>query len=253
MCQFKGCPRKSAEHGKATCIDKLHTDAVHRDNRFGIPHAMDQLWKQFNKDRSLPGNEKHSKGQALLDYMWQNKVNRGGAKHKVRWHFPEHDEVCQNCWARTAGFWDKTTSNVNSTFRTQRAAFNSNSDVAGQGQLGSGQLGSGQGAAMSGEQRQAQKSLQVCSFLKRWMQEAQDLIPESDDDEEDMRVDYDGPLGSGNIAGKRQRVHVDVTLKKDIFLACVDDMRDEMTANGGDFNEKEYEFPVSETYFMKLL
>ena len=190
MCQFTGCTRKSAEHGKATCIDKLHTDAVHRDNRFGIPHAMDQLWNQFNKDRSLPGNEKHSKGQALLDYMWQ---------------------------------------------------------------LGSGQLGSGQGAAMSGEQRQAQKSLHVCSFLRRWMQEAQDLIPESDDDEEDMRVDYDGPLGSGNMAGKRQRVHVDVTLKKDISLACVDDMRDEMTANGGDFNEKEYEFPVSETYFMKLL
>ena len=86
---------------------------------------------------------------------------------------------------------------------------------------------------MSGEQQQAQKSLQVCSFLKRWMQEAQDLIPESDDDEEDMCIDYDGPLGSGNIAGKRQWVHVDVTLKKDIFLACVDDMRDELTANGG--------------------
>jgi hypothetical protein len=60
------------------------------------------------------------------------------------------------------------------------------------------------------------------------MQEAQDLIPESDDDEEDMRVDYDGPLGYGNIVGKRQRVHADVTLKKYIFLACVDDMRDEM-------------------------
>ena len=56
------------------------------------------------------------------------------------------------------------------------------------------------------------------------MQEAHDLIPQSDDDEGDMRVDYDGPLGSGNIVGKRQRVHVDVTLKKDIFLACVDDM-----------------------------
>ena len=53
-----------------------------------------------------------------------------------------------------------------------------------------------------------------------------------------MRVDYDGPLGYGNRAGKRQRVHVDVTLKKDIFLACVDDKRGEMTANGGDFNEK---------------
>ena len=144
---------------------------------------MDQLWKQFNKDRSLLGNEKHSKGQALLDYTWQNKVNKGGAKHKVRWHFPEYDEVCQNRWARTAGFWDKTTSNVNRTFRTQRTAFNSNSDVAGQGQLGSGQLGSGQGAVMSGEQRQSHKSLQVCSFLKRWMQEAQDLIPESDHDE----------------------------------------------------------------------
>ena len=253
MCQFTGCTRKSAEHGKATCIDKLHTDAVHRDNRFGIPRAMDQLWNQFNKDRSLPGNEKHSKGQALLDYMWQNKVDRGGAKHKVRWHFPEHDEVCQNCWARTAGFYDKKTSDVNSTFRTQRAAFNAGSDIAGQGQLGSGQLGSGQGAAMSGEQRNAQKAVQVCSFLKRWMQEAQDLIPESDDDEEDMRVDYDEPLGSGNIAGKKQRVHVDVTLKKDIFLACVDDMRDELTAAGEDFNEKEYGFPVSETYFLKLL
>jgi len=68
---------------------------------------MDHLWKQFKKDRSFPGNEKHSKGQALLDYMWQNKVDRGGAKHKVRWHFPEHDEVCQNCWARTAEFWNK--------------------------------------------------------------------------------------------------------------------------------------------------
>ena len=45
------------------------------------------------------------------------------------------------------------TSNVNNTFCTQWAAFNSNSDVAGQGQLGSGQLGSGQGSAMSGEQR----------------------------------------------------------------------------------------------------
>ena len=64
------------------------------------------------------------------------------------------------------------------------------------------------------------------------MQEAQDLIPESDDDEEDMRVDYDGPLGYGNIAGKRRRVHVDATVKKDNFLACVDVMRDEMTANG---------------------
>ena len=88
LSQFTGCTRKSVEHGKATCIDKLHTYAVHRDNRFGIPHAMDQLWKQFNKDKSLPRNEKHSKGQALLDYMWQNKVDRGGAKHKVRWHFP---------------------------------------------------------------------------------------------------------------------------------------------------------------------
>ena len=86
MCQFTGCTQKSAEHGKATCIDKLHTDSVHRDNRFGIPHALDQLWKQFDKDRSLPGNEKHSKGQALLDFMWQNKVDRGGAKYKVRWH-----------------------------------------------------------------------------------------------------------------------------------------------------------------------
>jgi hypothetical protein len=53
--------------------------------------------------------------------MWQNKVDRGGAKHKVRWHFPEHDEVCQNCWARTAGFYDKKTSDVNRTFRTLRS------------------------------------------------------------------------------------------------------------------------------------
>ena len=75
--------------------------------------------------------------------MWQNKVDRGGAKHKVRWHFREHDEVCQNCWAR-----------ANSTFRTQRAAFNAGSDIAGQGQLGSGQ-----GIATSGEQRNAQKAL----------------------------------------------------------------------------------------------
>ena len=171
--------------------------------------------------------------------MWQNKVDRGGAKHKVRWHFPEHDEVCQNCWTRTARVWDKRTSEVNRTFLTQRATFNAGSDVAGQGQLGPGQLGSGHGAAMSGERRQAQKSVQVRSFLKRWMQEAQDLIPESDDDKEDMRVDYDEPLGSGNIAGKKQRVHVDVTLKKDIFLACVDDTRDKLTANGGDFDENE--------------
>ena len=55
-----------------------------------------------------------------------------------------------------------------------------------------------------------------------------------------MRVDYDGPLGSENIACKGQRVHGDVTLKKDIFLACVDDMRDEVTANEGDFNENTH-------------
>ena len=88
------------------------------------------------------------------------------------------------------------------------------------------------------------------------MQEAQDLIPKSDDDkddQEDMRVDYDEPLGSKNIAGKKQPVHVDVTLKKDIFLACVNDMRDELTTNGGDFNENEHEFPVSEICFIKLL
>ena len=145
-CQFTGYTRKSAEHGKATCIDKLHTNAVHRDNRFGIPRTMDQLRNQFNKDRSLSGGEKHPKGQVLLDYMWQNKVDRGGAKHKVRWHFREHDEVYQNCWARTTGFGDKRTSEVNRTFRTQLAAFNAGSDVAGQGHLGSGH-----GAAMSGE------------------------------------------------------------------------------------------------------
>ena len=45
MCQFTGCTRESAEHGKATCIDKPHTDAVHRDNGFRIAHAIDQLWK----------------------------------------------------------------------------------------------------------------------------------------------------------------------------------------------------------------
>ena len=30
-------------------------------------------------------------------------------------------------------------------------------------------------------------------------------------------------------------------------------MRDELTAAGEDFNEKEYEFPVSEAYFLELL
>ena len=255
MCQHSGCTQKSSLQGERTCLEKVHTRAVDRNDVYGVPRAIDQLWHRFNFDKTLLENKRHTKGQALLDYMWQNKVDRGGAKYKVRWHIPEHHdvEVCQTCWARAAGFYDETTSGVNRTFRTQLAAFNSHSDIAGQGQLCAGHLTSGHRAAVSGEQRLAQKATIVCSFLKRWMKEAQDLIPESDDDEEDMPVELDEALGVENIAGKRQRVHVDVTYKQDIYDACVDDMQDEMLAEGVEFSAKDYEFPVSKSYFLKLL
>ena len=55
-----------------------------------------------------------------------------------------------------------------------------------------------------------------------------------------------------NIAGSRQRVHVDVNCKKDIYEACIDDMRDEMASDGNTCTAKEYDKPVSPDYFLKI-
>ena len=41
------------------------------------------------------------------------------------------------------------------------------------------------------------------------MAESTDLIPDSDDEEDDMRCDSDAPDTYTNIVGSRQRVHID--------------------------------------------
>ena len=82
------------------------------------------------------------------------------------------------------------------------------------------------------------------------MAESTDLIPDSDNEEDDMRYDSDAADTLSNIAGARQRVHVGVSYKTDIFDACVDDLREEMASNGNAaFTEKDYAKPVSCDYF----
>ena len=97
------------------------------------------------------------------------------------------------------------------------------------------------------------KALTVQAFLQTWMAESTDLIPDSDNEEDDMRYDSDAPDTHSNIAGSRQRVHVDVNCKKDIYEACIDDMRDEMGSDGKTCTKKQYDKPVSPDYFLKIL
>ena len=236
-----------------SCLAKADSAAQKCGLRYATQLAIDDLWKQFNKAPASATGELFHKGDALLQHMYTNEATSGGTKHKVLWALPSapHEQICKCCWARCAGFYDFTQNNVNSTFRATLSMFNKRLSTAKRETLQAGTDGSH--ARLASGNNSGKKALAVQAFLKTWMAESTDLIPDSDDEEDDMRYDSDAPDTHTNIAGSRQRVHVDVNFKKDIYEACIDDIRDEMASAGKTYTEKEYDQPISPDYFLKIL
>ena len=246
-----GCLNRT--ENSQSCLAKADSAAQKCGLRYATQLAIDDLWNQFNKAPASATGESFHKGDALLQYMYTNEATSGGTKHKVLWALPSapHEQICKCCWARCAGFYDFTQNNVNSTFRATLSMFNKRLSTAKRETLQAGTDGSH--ARLASGNNSGKKALAVQAFLKTWMAESTDLIPDSDDEEDDMRYDSDAPDTHTNIAGSRQRVHVDVNFKKDIYEACIDDIRDEMASAGKTYTEKEYDQPISPDYFLKIL
>ena len=65
------------------------------------------------------------------------------------------------------------------------------------------------GRLASGSHSGEKEALTVQAFLQTWMVESTHLIPDSDNEEDDMSYNSDAPDTHTNAAGSRQRVHVD--------------------------------------------
>lgn len=249
----RGCTKQKKNALSQTCLQKANAVGEGKGMRYATQLAIDDLWNQFNKPPASETGEYFHKGDALLKHMYKNEASSAGSKHKVHWALPSepHEPICKGCWSRCAGFYDFTQDKPNSTFRTVLSLFNKRIATARNERLNVSTDGSRE---QSSGNNSGRKALAVQSFLKTWMAEATDLIPDSDNEEDDMRYDSDAPDTHTNIAGSRQRVHVDVNCKGDIYEACIDDMRSELASNGDStFTEKDHKKPVSSDYFLKIL
>ena len=248
------CKKDDPAAMQQTCLQKIDSAAIQIGMRYATQLAIDDLWKQFNKPPATEGGDAFHKGDALLQYMYKNEATLAGAKHKVHWALPSQPDksICKCCWSRCAGFYDFTQNAPNATFRSILSMFNKRITTAKKERTNTSADGCNNDLPTSN--KSGRKALAVQVFLKTWMAESTDLIPDSDNEEDDMRYDSDAADTLSNIAGARQRVHVDVNYKTDIFDACVDDLREEMASNGNAaFTEKDYAKPVSCDYFLKIL
>ena len=238
-----------------TCLQEAERRAHAQGRRYETQQGIDDLWHMFNKPPTTCGNQSaptkattpaFKKGEALLQHMIANDTKSTSNKRKVRWFLPSAPTVaiCQVCWARCAGFYDKKSQSVNQTFKKISVLFNKGITTAQQETTA--------GDNSTRYKSLAPKATAILSFLERFLQEATDLIPEDEEVEEDMKYDVNGSDTYKNIAGTRQRVHVDVTTKQDLYEECVMDMVDAMKASGMPCSH-QLDRPISYDYFLTVL
>jgi hypothetical protein len=190
--------------------------------------SVSELWTVFNR-----AEKGFLKGQALLNYMWDNwePPAEGKKLKKILWRLPGYGtgSICQRCWGLAAGFVDMRTGKMTATFGAILAKFNKGIRSATSEKV----VGS---MAVNMPKNKEDK---VLRFLREWVLHAQDHIPE---DVADTVVE-DAP----------GRVHVDVASKREIWHLCCDELRDEMLAEGAQVSAQELKIPVSENWFLRIL
>lgn len=253
LLQCPGCC-ETKQNDQPTCLQKAELCASEAGQRYKTQQGVDELWHKFNKPPVSSANRRNNtaepafkKGDALLQHMVVHDSKSTGSKRKVRWFLPSAPTVsiCKVCWARCAGFYDHKTNSVNQTFKKVASLFNKD--------ITSAQEESTAGDNSSSQGIQAPKATAVLSFLQRYLQEATDLLPESEETEENIPYDVNCADTYTNIAGSRRRVHLDVTSKMDLWDECVADMVDDMKASGQQFTQQQLDAPVSYDYFLKVL
>jgi hypothetical protein len=105
------------------------------------------------------------------------------------------------------------------------------------------------------------KQDKILRFLRQWVLDAQDHIPE-DVSEELQQNEPTGTLTAKEgrvivclrlIVTSVTQVHVDVASKREIWHLCCNELRDELLAEGAKVSPEEMEIPVSEGWFLKVL
>ena len=181
---------------------KLKKCLLHDDfgARMAVLVAMSELWSRFNGVQRQIG-----KGQALLDYMWANwePAPAGRKLKKILWRLPGYatGTVCQKCWGFAAGFIDLNSGNMNATFFAVLAKFHKGvRSAVEQKVIGSKAVDS-----------RCNKQDRVLRFLKEWVVDAQDHIPE------DVADEYN--QAAGEPLAKKGRVH-ELWLTKVTSVGC---------------------------------
>jgi hypothetical protein len=172
-----------------------HGNCLHREDLQSMQNLgtnIHMLWDRFNS--KTPG---HHKGQALLDYMYENEMVVGGVFKKIGWKlFPgSPDYVCESCWRICAGF-SKPSGKESGVYDRMRILFNAGDT--------NGIYEQERDFDKSGDVKK-KLSLAIDVFLETWLKDNSDEIPED--------------MASFNDLGKK-RVHVDVARKRDIWDAC---------------------------------
>ena len=204
---------------------------LHRDDlpeRMALASVIHILWAQFNG-----AAQDFHKGQALLDYMYDNQAVSAGRKKKVTFKLAPGTEtgICPSCWRLCAGF-TKENGRESTLYAHIRALFNAGIRNAVEERV------TDEPHKVTRANKNELK-VAVVAFLDSWLQDNSDSIPE------DTAFNDHGP----------PRVHVDVPRKRDIWVACCDYLDKHYQPGLGRNTIKEQDHPpmVSIDWFLKLL
>ena len=207
-----GCNPKCSCKGANKCLYRSN-----QHERMALCSNVCTLWERFNDC-----DPAFNKGQALLDYMYENEIASDGAKKKVQFKLwpGSSQDLCSSCWRICAGF-SKENGTESSLYGRIRAKFNAGDKNA-----------LAQGMTPSTEPTDDLK-VKVVAFLDQWLTENSDSIPE------DTAVNDFGP----------PRVHVDVPRKVDIWEACCV----HFDKHYPDPSRPAGKPPISEPWFRKIM
>ena len=110
------------EFGDNFCRLKNCLNSDDFGSKMALMTSVSELWTVFNR-----AEKGFLKGQALLNYMWDNwePPAEGKKLKKILWRLPGYGtgSICQRCWGLAAGFVDMRTGKMTATFGAILAKF----------------------------------------------------------------------------------------------------------------------------------